>query len=72
MKFTQYFLHTRSRPDRAMIRDEWIRDVLENPEESQVQSDGAYPLVEEDSRVGQPGFEGYCLGRQGHRSQRIF
>ena len=27
-----------------MIRDEWIRDVLENPEESQVQSDGRIRL----------------------------
>jgi hypothetical protein len=28
MKFTQYFLHTRQRPDRAVIRDEWIKRVI--------------------------------------------
>jgi hypothetical protein len=40
MKTTQYFEHVRERPDRAMIRDEWIRHVLEHPERSQTQSDG--------------------------------
>ena len=44
MKFTAYFLHTRSRPDRAIIRDEWIREVVENPEKSEVQSDGRIRL----------------------------
>ncbi|MCX6865792.1 MAG: hypothetical protein NTV46_06145 [Verrucomicrobia bacterium] len=40
MQFTQYFLHTRNRPDRAIIQEEWIRSVLEHPEKTQVQSDG--------------------------------
>ena len=55
MKFTSYFLHTRIRPDRAIIRDEWIRNVLEKPEKSQVQSDGRIRLwgriPEMDNRV---------------------
>lgn len=44
MKFTSYFLHTRTRPDRAIIRDEWIRDVLEKPEKREIQSDGRIRL----------------------------
>jgi hypothetical protein len=44
MKFTAYFLHTRTRPDRAIIRDEWIRDVMDNPEKTHVQSDGRIRL----------------------------
>ncbi len=55
MKFTAYFLHTRTRPDRAITRDEWLREVLEKPEKSQVQSDGRIRLwrriPEMDNRV---------------------
>ena len=55
MKFTAYFLHTRTRPDRAIIRDEWIREVLDHPEKSQVQADGRIRLwkriPEMDNRV---------------------
>ena len=40
MKTTQYFEHMRKRPDRATIRDEWIRRVVERPEKTEVQSDG--------------------------------
>ena len=40
MKTTQYFKHVRTRPDRATIREEWIRRVIEHPEKIQVQSDG--------------------------------
>ena len=40
MKFTQYFLHTRKRADRACIKDEWIRYVIENPIRTEIQSDG--------------------------------
>ena len=40
MKFTQYFLHVRKRPDRAMIKNEWIKDTIENPSHTEVQSDG--------------------------------
>ena len=40
MEFTQYFLHTRNRPDRASIKMEWIASVVESPEKEEVQADG--------------------------------
>jgi hypothetical protein len=40
VKTTQYFRHVRKRSDRATIRDEWISQVLEHAEKTEVQSDG--------------------------------
>ena len=40
VKTTQYFEYTRKRPDRAQIIDAWIKFVIENPEKTEVQSDG--------------------------------
>jgi len=40
MKFTQYFLHLRKRPDRAIIKNDWIKDTIDNPSYTEVQSDG--------------------------------
>ena len=40
MKFTQYFLQMRQRPDRAKIRMEWIEETIKNPTYTEVQSDG--------------------------------
>lgn len=40
LKFTSYFLHTRQRPDRKIIKMEWIRQVYNSPEQEQIQSDG--------------------------------
>jgi hypothetical protein len=40
MKFTQYFLYMRQRPDRARIRMEWIEETIKNPDYTEVQSDG--------------------------------
>jgi hypothetical protein len=40
MKFTQYFLHMRERPDRAKIRMEWISEAIKNPDYIEVQADG--------------------------------
>ena len=40
MKYTQYFLHVRQRPDRAKIKMEWIEDTVKNPDYTAVQSDG--------------------------------
>jgi hypothetical protein len=40
MKFTRYFLHTRRRPDRALIRDEWIEHVIQHPLREERQTDG--------------------------------
>ena len=40
MKYTQYFIYTRNRPDRQRIKDEWIQLVVEKPDAEKVQSDG--------------------------------
>jgi hypothetical protein len=40
MKFTQYFLATRTRPDRVIIKDEWIQFVIEHPMREAIQADG--------------------------------
>lgn len=40
MKFTQYFLYTRQRPDRAAIKMEWIEAVDRWPLATHVQQDG--------------------------------
>ena len=40
MKFTNYFLHTRQRPDRKDIKMEWIEQVYKFPEYEQTQNDG--------------------------------
>jgi len=40
MKTTQYFQYARQRPDRAMIQDEWIERVIQNPLREETQSDG--------------------------------
>ena len=40
MKFTKYFLHIRNRSDRAMISDEWIQFVIDNPVKEIIQADG--------------------------------
>jgi hypothetical protein len=40
MKTTQYFEYVKKRPDRADIKEDWIRFVIENPERTETQSDG--------------------------------
>lgn len=40
MKATQYFLFTRQRPDRVIIRDEWIGYVIQHPLREERQADG--------------------------------
>jgi hypothetical protein len=40
MKATQYFLHTRQRPDRAIIQDEWIVRAIQHPLREERQADG--------------------------------
>jgi hypothetical protein len=40
MKTSRYFQATRTRPDRAPIRDEWILRVVASPEREQIQADG--------------------------------
>jgi hypothetical protein len=40
LKTTEYFKNMRGRPDRAIIRDEWIIRVIQCPERAEVQLDG--------------------------------
>jgi len=40
MKTTCYFEHTRSRPDRAIIEDDWIERVVQHPLREERQTDG--------------------------------
>ena len=40
MKYTQYFSFVRQRPDRAMIKEEWILETISNPLKTEVQTDG--------------------------------
>ena len=40
VKYTQYFIHTQKRADRAGIREDWIWRVMINPLREQLQSDG--------------------------------
>jgi len=40
MKTSRYFDFTRSRPDRALIQDAWIEEVIRRPRREEVQSDG--------------------------------
>jgi hypothetical protein len=39
MKYTQYFLHTRRRPDRAIIKEEWIQRAIDEPVKTEIQLD---------------------------------
>ena len=53
MKTTQYFEHMRKRPDRAIIREEWINRVIQFPEKTEIQSDGRirkWPWVSEEGK----------------------
>ena len=40
MKFTQYFMAMRQRPERAMIQLEWIQRAIDHPEKETIQQDG--------------------------------
>jgi len=40
LKFTRYFEAIRLRPDRAIIRLEWIEYVMEHPQREVIQADG--------------------------------
>jgi hypothetical protein len=40
VKTTQYFEAMRVRPDRAMIRVEWIQRVIDHPAKERIQKDG--------------------------------
>jgi hypothetical protein len=40
MKCTAYFATLRQRPDRAVIREEWVQMVIDQPVKEVVQQDG--------------------------------
>jgi len=40
MKFTQYFSFMKQRADRAIIKEEWILETINNPLKTEIQSDG--------------------------------
>ena len=40
MKTTEYFQYMRKRKDRAIIKEEWIEFVVNNPDKQEIQSDG--------------------------------
>jgi len=40
VKTTEYFKHTRTRPDRARILDEWIEAAMNHPLRDEIQTDG--------------------------------
>jgi len=40
LKYTQYFLQIRLRSVRAIITDEWIQYVIDNPVKEIIQADG--------------------------------
>ncbi len=40
MKYTQYFLYTRQRPDRVDIKEEWIKFTVMNSVRTEIQADG--------------------------------
>jgi hypothetical protein len=39
MKTTEYFKYIRKRPDRSIIKDEWIEYVINNPLKEEIQLD---------------------------------
>lgn len=39
-KTTKYYDYTRQRPDRRIIRDEWVQAAIDNPIREHIQSDG--------------------------------
>ena len=40
MKVTDYFQAMRARPDRQLIKEEWIMRVVRQPERDEIQADG--------------------------------
>ncbi len=40
MKYTEYFLYPRKRPDRYIIKDKWIDKAFSNPIHEEIQGDG--------------------------------
>jgi hypothetical protein len=52
MKYTRYYLLSRSKIDRALVHEDWIRKVMENPLRRVVQPDGRMRLW---GKIGEAG-----------------
>jgi len=52
MKTTKYFEFRRKLPDRELILNEWIQEVLKNPSRKEVQDDGRMRLWEKVAQAG--------------------
>ena len=52
VKTTQYFDYRSKRPDRAKIKKDWIKFVIEHPEKTEIQSDGRIRKWAKISEVG--------------------
>jgi hypothetical protein len=53
MKITSYFEHMIKRPDRAIIKIEWIEATIRDPVHSEIQSDGRirrWKWIEEEQK----------------------
>ena len=53
MNTTEYFRYTKTRPDRACIKDEWIEQVMNFPLCSEKQPDGRirfWGLIQEENK----------------------
>jgi hypothetical protein len=49
---TEYFRVVRMRPDRAIIRDEWICRVIDRPARTAIQADGRIRLWAQITEAG--------------------
>jgi len=71
LKTTQYFKAMRIRPDRAIIKDEWIQHVIDHPIKEMIQQDGRIrrwaPIAEMSGRY----FAGDTASRLRNRSQHF-
>jgi hypothetical protein len=52
MKTTKYFEFRRKLPDRELILNEWIQEVLKNPSRKEVQDDGRMRLWGKVAQAG--------------------
>lgn len=53
MKFTRYFSFVKQRPDRALIKEEWIIKTINNPLKVEIQEDGRirkWGYIDEESK----------------------
>jgi hypothetical protein len=66
VKCTRYFMATRQRPDRAIIRDEWIQRVIDHPVKETIQKEWANSALGADCRDGRQVFARYTAPGSGN------